>query len=392
MNNTYKVLWVDVLSELGGAQFSMFETCAKLKENGVTVETALPPGPLSDRFRNAGFTVYPISPIRASKRGFSFFTTAARLLRSPHTISQIVRVCDPDIVHANSLAAFITTAHVPKSIATIWHVRDAQKDPLLIRNSVRRANAIITASETIDTALTDMVSRRYRGKLHLIRNGIDPGIFTEKRDRAQLRSELGLPAEGPLIGMVAHIVPWKKHDVFIESAALIRKSRPDAQFVIIGNDLFNENKRYEKQLKALVNERELQECFHWLKNSSSPEKFIPALDMLIHPPRHEPFGRIVCEAMLCGIPVLTADTGGPAAIVTHHQTGWLVENGTAKNFAETAIDLLNNPGQCKSITAKARRHILENYTTDRVCRDLMHLYSDVLRRLYEDLNYTPDKD
>ena len=392
MSDDYKILWIDVVSELGGAQFSMFEICTKLRENGVAVEAALPNGPLSDKFKNAGFTVYPISSLRASKRGFAFFTTAAKLLRSPHTVNQIVRGCKPDIVHANSLAAFMTTSHVPDSIATLWHVRDIQNDPYMIRGSVRRARGIITASETIDGNLTDMVSRRHRGKLHLVRNGIDPEVFTDKRDKAQLRSELGLPIDGPLIGMAAHMVPWKKHDVFIESAALIKKSQSDAKFVIIGNDLFNENKRYLKQLKALVADKNLEESFHWLENNSSPEKFIPALDMLIHPPRYEPFGRIICEAMLCKVPVLAADSGGPATIITDTHTGWLVQDGTAENFAKTAVELLESPDICQPVTANARRHILANYTTDRVCRDLMNVYAEIIRRLNEERNYKPDKD
>ena len=387
----YKILWIDVVSELGGAQLSMLEICKKLADSSVTIEAALPAGPLSDGLKDAGITVYPISPIRASKKGFALFTTAAKLLRSPHTINQIVRGCKPDIIHANSLAAFMTTAHVPDSTPTIWHVRDIQKNPHLIRMSVRRAAGIISASEAIDESLTDMISRRHLGKLNLIRNGIDPSRFTGAKD-SELRSELGLPQDVPLVGMAAHIIPWKNHDVFIESAALIHEKMPEVQFALFGRDLFNENKRYLKQLKALVEARGLKECFYWIDNNSAPETFIPALDMLIHPARHEPFGRIICEAMVCGVPVIAADSAGPATIITDRLNGRLVIDGVADKFAEIALELLQNPQACKSMTSSAREHILAHYTTERVCHDLIKAYDNIIRQTRENRNYAPDKD
>ena len=386
-----KILWIDVLSEMGGAQFSMFEVCRKLADNGVNIEAALPSGPLSEKLKDAGITVYPVSPIRASKKGFSLFSTAAKLLSSPHTVNQIVRGCKPDLIHTNSLAAFMTTAHVPASIPVLWHVRDIQKDPLLIRNTVRRATGIITASEAIDESLTDIISRRHLGKLHLVRNGVDASKFTEA-DSAEQRSKLGLPQDVPIVGMAAHIIPWKNHDVFIESAALIREKMPEVQFALFGRDLFNENKRYIKQLKALVEEKGLKECFYWIDNNFAPESFLPALDLLIHPPRREPFGRIVCEAMLCGVPVIAADSGGPATIITDKTSGRLAVDGMANQFAEIAVELLQSPQTCITIAANARERILKKYTTERVCRDLIKVYDEIIRQAREDRNYSPDKD
>ncbi len=389
-SNAYKILWIEVVSELGGAQISMFEVCRALAAKGVDVEVAVPEGPLYDLFIGAGFTVYPISPIRASKKGFALFTTAAKLLKSPHTVNQIVNICKPDLIHANSLAAFMTTTHVPAKLPLIWHVRDLQHNPKLIRNSIRRARAIISASEVIDENLTNLISARHRGKLHLLRNGVDPLIF-EDTDKQALRAEQSLPADAPLVGMAAHLIPWKKHDVFIECAALIHQKIPEAHFALIGRDLFNENKRYLRQLQAAVERYQLEDCFHWISNCDSPEKIIPALDILIHPPRHEPFGRVVCEAMLCGVSVVVADTGGPAAIVTDGITGRLAQNGTTENFAAAAVKLLNQPATRETLAANAREHILLNYTVQRVCHELLHIYSHVLRQVREELEYKPDK-
>jgi len=387
----YKILWMDVVSAAGGAQHSMFEVCSALAESGITVEIAVPYGALYDRFKAAGFTIYPISPIRASKKGLALFKTAAKLLKSPHSVNQIIRISKPDIVHTNSLSTFMTTTYVPSSIPVIWHVRDIQPPPALVRPAVRRASCIITASEAIDEHFTDMISPRHRGKLHLVRNGINTALF-EGADKAALRATHALPADKPLIGMVAHLIPWKKHDLFIESAALIKAQMPEAHFALIGQDLFNENKRYVKQLQELVAEKGLDNCFSWISDTDQPQTIIPALDLLIHPARREPFGRIICEAMAAGVPVAAADTCGPATIIIPDKSGRLAVGGTPENFARIAVELLNNPAECARLTANALQHVRKDYSVARVAAQLIKLYDQIYQRSREHREFKPDKD
>ena len=54
------ILWVDLVSELGGAQHSMCEVCTTLPTLGVKVAAAVPYGPLFDLLKGAGLTVYPV--------------------------------------------------------------------------------------------------------------------------------------------------------------------------------------------------------------------------------------------------------------------------------------------------------------------------------------------
>ena len=52
--------------------------------------------------------------------------------------------------------------------------------------------------------------------------------------------------------------------------------------------------------------------------------------MLVHASVREQFGQVLVEAMACGVPPIAVERGGPATIVDHGQTGWLVEPDDAR--------------------------------------------------------------
>ncbi len=47
--------------------------------------------------------------------------------------------------------------------------------------------------------------------------------------------------------------------------------------------------------------------------------------LLVTPKWVEAFGNVVVEALACGVPVLAYERGGPAELVSHGKTGWLVK-------------------------------------------------------------------
>lgn len=56
--------------------------------------------------------------------------------------------------------------------------------------------------------------------------------------------------------------------------------------------------------------------------------------LLMTPKWEEAFGNVVIEAFACGVPVITYNRGGPAKIVRHGQTGWVVESDNIPALAQ----------------------------------------------------------
>jgi glycosyltransferase involved in cell wall biosynthesis len=316
--------------------------------------------------------------------------TTAKLLRAPSTVSQIIRAVRPDIVHANSLPSFLAASRASGHVPTFWHVRDIQLPALVAHESSKRAERIIAASEAIDEALVDILSPRILGRIRVIRNGIDPSRFSGG-SRPEARKAFGLPPDVPVIGMIAHLIPWKRHDAFIEAAALIRRQCPSAQFVAVGKDLFGEQARYRAKLAEQVEQAGLGGSFTWVTDLDKPELILPAFDLLLHPALQEPFGRVICEAMAAKVPVIAAESGGPATIIKNQVSGVLVREGDPQRMAEAALALLANPAHAARLADEGLRAVLAQFTTQRVCEQLEKEYRSTLAALNRSNAETDDE-
>jgi UDP-glucose:tetrahydrobiopterin glucosyltransferase len=61
--------------------------------------------------------------------------------------------------------------------------------------------------------------------------------------------------------------------------------------------------------------------------------------LLMTPKWIEAFGNVAIEALACGVPVIAYRRGGPAEIVQHGKTGWLVEPDSISGLAEAIAQL-----------------------------------------------------
>src|SRR5262249_9344252 len=71
----------------------------------------------------------------------------------------------------------------------------------------------------------------------------------------------------------------------------------------------------------------------------------------------EGLGRVVLEAMACGVPVVTVDRWGPRELVTDGETGLLVPPGDVDALADRMRRLASDPALRVRLGAAARRWV-----------------------------------
>ena len=81
---------------------------------------------------------------------------------------------------------------------------------------------------------------------------------------------------------------------------------------------------------------------------------------------HEQFGQVLVEAMACGVPAIAVERGGPATIVDHAETGWLVAPDDRDAFTEAIVEAVNDPMERELMGRAARGEAVENYSWNQI--------------------------
>lgn len=365
-----KVLFVNTVAAMGGAEWSLLELAGALRSRGHRIHVACPQGELFARLQSASLAPLSCPSLRLMRphrpRGWPDWL---RLPAVRRRLRRIVAATRPDIVHANSLAAMAACVSVAGGVPLVWHLRDISFPAAAARRAAARAGAVVAISPPVAERLCRCLPPRLRSRVHLIVNGIDLDRFAGLPSSAEARRRLGLPPEAPLAGMAAHFAPWKRHDLFLEAAVVVAAHLPAARFALAGDALFAEQRRHRRRIEERAARLGLGPRLHFAGRLDDCALFLRALDLLVHPADSEPFGRVICEAMAAGTAVLAADAAGPRAIVEENVTGCLAPAGDSEALAAAMLALLRDPVRRRRLAGAARERVAEDFDIRRVaCR------------------------
>ena len=168
----------------------------------------------------------------------------------------------------------------------------------------------------------------------------DPETLPSPREAREM---LGLPTDGPLIGIVGRLQRWKGIHVFVEAMDRVCRDYPDAYGVIVGgkHDLEPD---YPEVVDGLIERLGLQDRMLRVGFQKNVPLWMQAMDVVVHASDREPFGMVVVEAMALGKPVIAADSGGPVEIIVNRHDGLRVRPGNPQKLSEAILSFVRKPG------------------------------------------------
>jgi len=198
-------------------------------------------------------------------------------------------------------------------------------------------------------------------KVKVIPNGVDVARFSARpEERANLRSELGIPADAPLVGIVAALRPEKNHLLFLRAASLVQHECPEAHFVIVGD-----GPEMEKLTTAVAGLPVESHC-HWLGSRSDVPELLAALDLFALTSHNEANPVSILEAMATELPVVATDVGSISESVGEDVTGHLTEVGNADEIAARWLSLLTDRDRANQFGAAGREKVVANWSLERM--------------------------
>jgi glycosyltransferase involved in cell wall biosynthesis len=175
----------------------------------------------------------------------------------------------------------------------------------------------------------------------------------------------------PTIVHFGRIRRYKSIDVVIKAFARIREQLPNARLLIIGGG------PEVGELVDLVEKMGLQESVRFL-GVLETEALVTVLNqahLFLNASPKEGWGLTVVEANACGVPVIASDRPGLRDSVKEGETGYLVEYGDERAFAEKSLELIGDEHKWRTMSASAIEWA-KSLTWDRTAREMERVFLD----------------
>jgi glycosyltransferase involved in cell wall biosynthesis len=115
----------------------------------------------------------------------------------------------------------------------------------------------------------------------------------------------------------------------------------------------------------------------WHEHDELP-RLLNASDVIVLPSVREQFGQALVEGMACGLPGIAVDAFGPAEIITHGETGWLVEPDDREGLANALVQAVNRPQERRRRGAKAAVDVAERFAWPALADEIAALYEGAI--------------
>jgi sugar transferase (PEP-CTERM/EpsH1 system associated) len=288
-------------------------------------------------------------------------------------LSRLLRELSPCVVHTRNwpgvdgviaarLAGIRSVVHSEEGWGMLDMLGQSRKRILVRRFMSRWTRNFLSVSKDIERWLTDTV--RVRCPVLHIHNGIDSDAYAGPRTSAELKAELGLPADALLVGIVARLDPIKDHPTLFRAFRHVRERVPQAVLLCVGDGAERENLR-----------RIVTPGIRMLGERHDVPRILRGLDVSVLVSRNEGASYTILEAMAAGLPVVASRVGGNPELVIDGVTGGLFPAGDEAALADALVAYLVAPETRAAHGAAARERALRLYGTD----EMVKAYEDTWR-------------
>ena len=201
-------------------------------------------------------------------------------------------------------------------------------------------------------------------EVYLWRRGVNTELFNPSKRSASLRETWKKGDQSKIIvGFVGRLAQEKR-----VSDLKVLQNNPNIQLVIVGDG--PHRRKLEQQLPGAI--------FLGFKSGEELAHIYASFDLFIHPGPNETFCQAVQEALASGIPSIVPRTGGPADLVAHGRTGYVIDIFNEVQLNQT-VNLHHARSDRKQMRIAARDSVSMR-TWNRINDELKTHYLDVINQ------------
>lgn len=207
--------------------------------------------------------------------------------------------------------------------------------------------------------------------VELIYNSVDTDIF-QPCEKKQARLEFGFPLDSILIGSVADggsfKNQWKGGTYTLKILNELWRLFPDLYFINIGGT----------DDGSVTNPRIIE--IPKVAEESTLARLYSAMDFYIYTSLADTCPLVVIEALSCGLPVVSFDTGGIPELVRNGIDGFVAPRMDAESMVKNALKMITDHVLRQKFSIEARKGVLSRFRQDIMVDKYQRLYE----RVFED--------
>jgi glycosyltransferase involved in cell wall biosynthesis len=303
-------------------------------------------------------------------------------------IYRIIKKGDYTIIHTHSSKAGIIgrlaakIAKTPIIIHTIhgWSFHD-RMSPLKrqIYILLEKLNAsfsdalIVVTHKDVEKGLKRNIG--YPNQYHLIRSAISINDFDRKKYMPnEIRYELGIPLDAPILGNIGRFSEQKNPLEWVKIASQVHRQIPECWFLLVGDGPLR------MQVEMLIKKEEIFGFTILPGLRRDVARLLSIMDVFLLTSLWEGLPRVLPEAMLMEIPIVSYRIDGLAEAITHGITGYLCKPNDIDSATNYCIELLINPEFRHQMGAMGKKYALEEFDLTNMIEQIDDLYSKLIKQ------------
>jgi len=362
----FNILHTEWSEGWGGQEIRILQDARVLTRRGHRVELLVRPGGrLEENARRLGLPVIP-QRIRHAY-DLKALLRLVRLIRLErfHVVNTHSSV-DSWVCSAAALLAeapvLVRTRHLSVPVAN--HVFNVV---------YRWPDGIVTTAEAIRQRMIE-VNGFDPERVVSIPTGVDLDEFDPGLDPGPIREELGLGPTDRVAAMVAVLRSWKRHEIFLEAAALLARTRPELRFLVVGEGPRRPN------IEARIAELGLRDRVVMTGHRTDVPRILAVSDIcVLTSESSEGVPQSVLQYQAMARPVAATAVGGIPEIIEAGRTGLLCPPNDPQALAAAMGRILDDPELARDLGRNARRMVEAKHSLEAMAEATLGFYGKIYR-------------